>query len=39
MQLGFPLQKLETDKRDSKRNLFVFKDSNELRRAIESYQK
>jgi hypothetical protein len=39
MQLGFSLQKLEPDKRDLKRNLFVFKDSDGLRQAIKSYKK
>jgi MinD superfamily P-loop ATPase len=39
MGKGFRLIKLDTDKTNPNRNVYLFKDSKELRKAMEMYQK
>jgi hypothetical protein len=39
MSKGFRLIKLDTDKNNPYRNVYLFKDSDELRRVMTTYQK
>lgn len=39
MQRGFVLIKLQDDRNNSNRNVFLFNESNELKNAIEEYKK